>query len=65
MILSILCEERVAYIPCNDLIQLANDIFGPNGWSSSVTHLQQEFVRAPSLSPLERLTRGKKDFIFI
>jgi recombination DNA repair RAD52 pathway protein len=42
-------SEQVAYIACNDLIKLANEIFGASGWSSSVTHLQQEFVRSSIL----------------
>jgi len=37
-------EKQVAYIACDNLIKLANDIFGPSGWSSSVTNLQQEFL---------------------
>lgn len=36
--------EKVAYVATGDAIRMANEIFGPNGWSSSVVSLQQDFV---------------------
>lgn len=40
----ILFLEKVAYVATGDAIRMANEIFGPNGWSSSVVSLQQDFV---------------------
>eukprot|EP00029_Vermamoeba_vermiformis_P003917 TRINITY_DN14451_c0_g1_i1.p1 TRINITY_DN14451_c0_g1~~TRINITY_DN14451_c0_g1_i1.p1 ORF type:complete len:265 (+),score=61.75 TRINITY_DN14451_c0_g1_i1:125-919(+) len=36
--------KKVAYVATGDAIRMANEIFGPNGWSSSVVSLQQDFL---------------------
>lgn len=36
--------ENVPYITSDMAIQLANDIFGPTGWSSEVRQFQQDYV---------------------
>lgn len=51
VIISYLIPEKVAYVATGDAIRMANEIFGPNGWSSSVVSLQQDFVSLISISP--------------
>jgi len=39
---------QVAYLEGQKAIALANDVFGFNGWSSSLHQVQIDFVRYPS-----------------
>jgi DNA repair and recombination protein RAD52 len=43
---------KVAYLAAEKVINLANEVFGFNGWSSSIQNVTVDFVRA---LPLERL----------
>lgn len=37
-------NSRVAYLPAEKAINLANEVFGFNGWSSSIQNIQIDFV---------------------
>jgi len=37
-------NKTIAYVATNTIIEEVNNIFGPNGWSSQVTNLQQDFI---------------------
>lgn len=51
-------EAKYTYIESHKAIQLANQIFGFNGWSSSVVDVTPDFVRCHVL-PLEAFSRSK------
>ena len=36
---------KVHYVPAGKCIQLANEVFGFNGWSSSIREVQVDYVR--------------------
>lgn len=36
---------KVAYLAAEKVINLANEVFGFNGWSSSIQNVQIDFVR--------------------
>ena len=41
--------KKVHYVQADKCINLANQVFGFNGWSSSITSTEVDFVRALSL----------------
>lgn len=41
--------KRVHYIQAEKCINLANQVFGFNGWSSSITNMEVDFVYAPDI----------------
>jgi DNA recombination protein Rad52 len=51
---------RVAYLEGNKAIALANEVFGFNGWSSSLGQVQIDYVRSNNLQDLaQMLTVGR------
>lgn len=44
---------KVAYITGNKAIALANEVFGFNGWSSSLGQVQIDYVRTPKSAHLK------------
>jgi DNA recombination protein Rad52 len=51
---------RVAYLEGNKAIALANEVFGFNGWSSSLGQVQIDYVRSNNLQDLtQTLTVGR------
>jgi DNA recombination protein Rad52 len=51
---------RVAYLEGNKAIALANEVFGFNGWSSSLGQVQIDYVRSNNLQDLAKmLTVGR------
>jgi DNA recombination protein Rad52 len=51
---------RVAYLEGNKAIALANEVFGFNGWSSSLGQVQIDYVRSNNLQGLaQMLTVGR------
>jgi recombination DNA repair RAD52 pathway protein len=44
-------NSRVAYLEGTKAIALANDVFGFNGWSSSLQQVQVDYVRRPGKEP--------------
>jgi DNA recombination protein Rad52 len=51
---------RVAYLEGNKAIALANEVFGFNGWSSSLGQVQIDYVRSNDLQDLaQMLTVGR------
>jgi DNA recombination protein Rad52 len=51
---------RVAYLEGNKAIALANEVFGFNGWSSSLGQVQIDYVRTRTLQDLtQTLTVGR------
>ena len=41
--------QRVHYLSADKCINLANEVFGFNGWSSSIKDIQIDFVCTPAL----------------
>lgn len=39
--------QKVHYLSADKCINLANEVFGFNGWSSSIQNIQIDFVRVP------------------
>ena len=50
--------QKVHYLSADKCINLANEVFGFNGWSSSIQNIQIDFVRDLSSFGLLELTRG-------
>jgi DNA recombination protein Rad52 len=46
---------RVAYLEGNKAIALANEVFGFNGWSSSLGQVQIDYVRSNDLQDLAQM----------
>lgn len=44
--------KKVHYVTADKCINLANDVFGFNGWSSAIQNIQVDFVRRPTCSLL-------------
>lgn len=40
--------KKVHYVTADKCINLANDVFGFNGWSSGIQNVQVDFVRRPT-----------------
>lgn len=43
--------QRVHYLAADKCINLANEVFGFNGWSSSIQTIQIDFVRFSQVAP--------------
>lgn len=48
---------KVPYLAADKCINLANEVFGFNGWSSGIQQIQIDFVRAPMTSGLIKGTK--------
>lgn len=59
LLLEILAQvfpETLVYTATSQVIEEVNNIFGPDGWSSSVTNLSQDFVCLLKVQTITALT---------